>query len=1032
LAERETELFTFLKEHRLEAYAEVLADNRVDLESLPLLHSEDLKELGLPLGDRRKLLSAVSQLAAAGRDHSGTRSPERRHITILFCDLVDSTSLSRRLDPEELGEVLHGFTQRMTAAIERYGGHVAKLMGDGMLAYFGYPVAHEDDAERAVLAALECVRSNTNEVILTEDGSLVDLHVRIGIHAGLVVVGTIDVATGAEDDVMGEAPNVAQRLQSEAAPDEIVVSEQIRKLAGNRFEYVALEPRILKGWQDPVKLYSVRREITARTRFEVRNSGQLTPMVGRAAEVRQLLGEWKEAKAGAGRAVLIAGRAGIGKSRLTAVFFDAIRADSKTVLTFQCSPHHVGTPFFPVISRINQELEELIQAGQPSRARALRAWMRPPSSARNFALLAALLSIEAEDGGAPLDMSPRQQLEETQLLLVRQGLALARQRPLLIVFEDVHWSDPTTMRLLDLFREAAANASVMVLATWRAEFDQPAPPDNFPLRIDLDALPDTDVAELIARAAHPHPLPPEVVRKIADRAEGVPLFAEELTKSVVERIHRGQNLDGDLLVPNSLVDSLSARLDGLASAKQLAQVAAAIGREVPQALLKSVLDFGEADYARAVDELAQARLILTIPETAKGPLVFCHALIQDVAYQSMLHKDRRAIHARIAEVYERDHAGETVPELLAHHCAEARLTGKAVEYLIEAGGRAVQRSANVEAVGHLQNARELLRGKSDIPRQRALELELKVEQAIGTPLIAVEGYTSRETIRAFERAEEIAEGLGDDQARFQALFGLWGHRWMAGHNAQSLRLADEMLAIARASSGTERLILAHRCAGSSYWITGEFDKSTDHFGQVVGLTEGMDTKSLADRYVACPHVVSKVLGGYGMWLHGRRDEGLQWVEAGMRRAYELNHAYSKALSHSMMGGVMLLSENFDALAHHTTELRAVAEDRRFPYWLAYADTLEGAWLTQAGKFEEAQVKIEGSIAVYDQMGVFIHRTMQLVLLSDVAFGRGSYRKALRWLDEAELLGERTGERQWFGVIDQRRIRAQEHQKGVLS
>lgn len=1032
---RKSNLATFLKRHRLDRYTEMLAESGIDREILGHLTAEDLRELGLPVGDRRKLLIAAAELSkkihgSAPRNHFDVGRSERRHLTILFCDMVGSTGLARRLDPEDLGDVMQEYAERTRAVIERYGGFVAKLIGDGILAVFGYPNAHEDDVERALLAALGCLDANKNAPIRTENSVPVEIQIRIGLHTGLTVVRTHNSGL-VGDDIVGAAPNIAQRLQSEAAPGEIVVSPEIRRLAGDRFEYEALEPRVLKGMVERITPYRVRREVVTKTRFEVRSGGLLAPLLGRADKVQQLLGSWARIKAGAGETVLVTGPAGIGKSRLASAFLDAIRTDRKNVLTFQCSPFHTGTPLYPVIARLSLEIDALIATRERSRLDALSAWLwrMGKSDTKSLALMTGLLSIDPGEHVATLEMTPRQQMEETLLLLVNHAIAISRQQPLLLLIEDVHWADPTTMRLIDLFRQKCRGEPVLLLATFRAGFEQGTAPDGFAAEIRLKGLTAGDAADLVREVAHSREIPPETLRTIVERGEGVPLFVEELTKSVVERLINRElasedEVEDDRLVPESLVDSLSARLDALPSAKQLAQIAAAIGREVPQDLLRSVSEYPPAKFRAAVAELAEAHLIQSYPETDADLLVFSHALIQDVAYQLMLRKDRRAVHAKIVGIYERDHEEvcRRLPEILAHHCEESRQIEKAVRFLIDAGVKAIRRSANMEALKHLTHARKLLKGHTDIAKSKALKFELEVENAIGTPLIFVEGYTSRETIRAFERAEEISVELGDDQARFKALFGLWGHRWMAGHLELSQRIADEMLTIAENDSVPERKILAHRCAGSSCWIIGEFERTEHHFERVKILTQDLNTKELADKYAVCPRVVAQVLGGYAMWLVGRRQEGFSEVATGLARAYEMKHAYSKALAHSMMGGLKLLGGDYIGLAEQAAALRSISEDSRFPYWLAYAETFEGAVLAEQGNPDEGQEKILKSIETYDAMGVLIHRTMQLVLLSDIAVKKGDLRAGKRWLDEAMALGGRTGERQWFDVIESKRAR----------
>ena len=968
--------------------------------------------------------------AAAGASEAGRRrSPrqsERRHLTVLFCDVVDSTGLAARLDPEEFAELMDQYAGRTGAVIERYGGLVAKLMGDEVLAVFGYPTAHEDDAERAVLAALGCLEANGAIPVVSQAGTAEHLRVRLGLHTGLAVVGVLAPFRG--DDVAGAVPAIASRLQSEAAPGEILVSPETRRLAGDRFEYQALEPRRLKGTDEVITPYRVSRELAARTRFELRSTGRRALLLGRSGEIGRLRANWAAAAKGGSEPTVITGPAGIGKSRLTNAFIETIQARGPNIHVYQCSPHHSGTPLHPVVTRMRQELDALAEASAEGRRGALHVWLGRVRNddERSVELLSELLALGPGERLTRLDMSPRQQMEESLLMLADCIVTAARREPQLLLFEDLHWADPTTMRFVELCNEKFRREPVVLLATYRSE-QAGALGSRFWTEIRLDRLAAEDATELARTVAHPHEIPPETVRTIVERGDGVPLFVEELTKSAVESMTRGKpgtadGGGGDAVVPATLVDSLSARLDALPGARRLAQVAAAIGREAPQDLLRAVCAYPPESFRAAVAELAGANVIRSVPQSASEPLVFSHALIQEVAYQLMLKKDRRAVHGTIVEVLERDSPEicRQQPEILARHCEEAGQAAKAARFLIDAGVGAVRHAAYVEALTHLRRARDLVTNTPGIARPQALALELEIESTVGTPLISVEGYTSKETVRAFERAEEISIELDDGDARFQALFGLWGHRWMAGHLDLSVRLADEMLEVASHDASPERMVLAHRCAGSSHWIMGGFEPMRLHFGEVKRLTLSLDTRQLADRYAVCPLVVALVLGGYGTWLDGDREAGRAGVAAGMDRAYAMNHAYSKALAHSMAGGIAMLEEDFAELARQAQALRAVSEDRRFAYWLGYAETFEGVLLAKRGELEEGRRKILGSIATFDAMGVLIHRTMQLALLSDVEARRGYPAAAARYLAEAETVGRRTGERQWFGEIARRR------------
>lgn len=1026
-------LIEFLKDHRLESYFSTLEDNRVDLDVLPYLTADDLKEMNIPLGDRRRLLAAATSLTrnlatTKLRPRESGHVPERRQLTLMFCDLVGSTQLSERLEPEDLRDIMRMYLERTTSSVEKFGGHVAKIMGDGLLVYFGYPNAHEDDPERALLSALDCLQSITSSPIMIGDGSQIDLQARIGLHTGLVIVGNMDgVSSYGEDSIIGEAPNIAARLQSLAGPNEILVSPKTRLLAGDRFEYVALGSQTLKGISQPITPFRVVQEVKSTTRFEQRSGGILTPLVGRSREIEALVDLWKTAKTGAGQSAVLIGPAGIGKSRLSNTLVGAISSESSFVLKYQCSPHHTGTSLYPVIVQLNQMISALSHGGKISRQEIVKNLLRDTTHApgKSQALVQALLSIESDNETELLDMSPRQQMEETLSVLIEQTLALSRERPLLILFEDAHWADPSTLNLMRLFMSEFASARVMLVTTFR-ETQTPVPvPFSDAKQFRLNRLNETEISRLAKQVAHPYVIAREIMDAIVQRADGVPLFAEELSKSLVEQMQGGGSVSdgsgaGAIFVPASLLDSLSARLDSLPKSKNLAQIAAAIGREFSKDLLYEVAASDTSSFDNALSELISAGILRpTGPETANR-LIFSHALIQDVAYQLLLREDRRNIHQKIAQALERDHPEVVVqqPEVLAHHFEQATRIDKAVIYYLAASDLAIRRSANPEALRHLRHGLHLIKANSHIAD--AHKIELRLQTAIGTPLIAVEGYTSKETLHAFERAKEISNFIGDTQSRFRALFGLWGHRWMAGNLNQSLDLAAEMINLAKDGDVIERAIIAHRCMGSSHWIAGKFSHARQHLSRVIQLTDGMDTGELAKQYAICPRVVAHVLGGYGLWFEGNQTEAFEKVRAGFLLASKMKHAYSMALSHSILSGLHWLSEDLEQSKEHALALMEISNDRRFPYWSAYADTLLGSIMAKQGDCVEGIARIRASMDVFDKMGVKIQHSMQLVMLSDAEMRCGNTQTAIDLLDMAVAFGDHSGERQWFSIIGRQR------------
>jgi class 3 adenylate cyclase len=719
-------------------YAQRFAESRIDFSVLPDLTDQDLKDLGVVLGDRRKILRAITGLksteavapspateAVIARPHDAA---ERRQVTVMFSDLVGSTALSARIDPEDLREVISAYQGCVAETVGRFGGFVARYMGDGALVYFGYPQAHEDDAERAVRAGLELVAAV---------GGLkthAPLQTRVGIATGLVVVGDL-IGSGAsqEQSIVGETPNLAARLQSIAEPNRVVVAESTRKLVGDLFE---LEGRVqdLKGITGPVRAWAALRQATVESRFDALHAGGLTELVGREEELELLLRRWSKAKTGEGQVVLLSGEAGIGKSRLTAALLERLASEPHTRLRYFCSPQHTDSALYPIISQMERAAKFTHDDTQRSKLDKLDAVLTQTStSIQDASLFADMLSL-SNDGRYPaLDLIPEQRRQRTLEALGSQVEALSRSMPVLMIFEDAHWTDPTSLEAFGRVVERLRNLRVLLIVTFRPEFQAPWIGQPFVTALTINRLAERETGAMIDRVVGNKPLPANIRQDIIERTDGIPLFVEEMTKAVLEAGSEGaaQRAVASMpspavAVPASLQASLMARLDRLGSAKEVAQIGAAIGREFSHSVLSTVVSKPEPELASALDRLIATGLLFRQGVPPHASYLFKHALVQHAAYGTLLREPRRLLHARIAETLQSKFAevAANQPELLARHCTEAGLIEKAASLWGKAGQRSLERSALVEAVAQLSRALDQIATLPATPGFRREEMKL--------------------------------------------------------------------------------------------------------------------------------------------------------------------------------------------------------------------------------------------------------------------------------------------------------------------
>jgi class 3 adenylate cyclase len=703
-------------------YGQRFAENGIDIAALRHLTDQDLKEIGVLLGHRRIMLAAISELAravepeaqgVAGSEARLRDAAERRQVTVMFSDLVGSTALSARMDPEDLREVISAYQNCVAETVRRFGGFVAKYMGDGVLIYFGYPQAHEDDADRAVRAGLKLV---------AEVGSLkthTRLQTRVGIATGLVVIGDlIGSGPSQEQAIVGETPNLAARLQGVAEPDSVVIADSTRRFIGNLFELDDLGAHDLKGIVEPVRAWAAVRPSSVESRFEALHAGGMTALVGRKQETELLLGCWSKAKTGEGQVVLLSGEAGIGKSRLTAALLERLASEPYARLRYFCSPQHTDSALYPIIRQMERAAGLQRDDTSVAKLDKLDALLAQTLTAKeDVALHAEMLSLPNDGRYPTLDLTPQKRRQRTLEALTTQLGRLASQRPVLMIFEDVHWIDPTSLETLMRSIDQIKALPALLIVTFRPEFGAPWAGQSQVTSIVLNRLGEHDAATIVASLAGNNELPADVLADIVERTDGVPLFVEEMTKAVLEAQteNAGRRMAAAVpsqavAVPESLHASLMARLDRLGPAKEVVQIGAAIGREFSYELVTRVASKSDVELQRALDRFIDADLGFRSGVPPGDKFIFKHALVRDAAYSTLLRGQRQQLHSRIAASLERDfpEVAKTQPEALARHCADAGLFVKAIDHYLSASRRATALSNNVEASRHIANGLALL------------------------------------------------------------------------------------------------------------------------------------------------------------------------------------------------------------------------------------------------------------------------------------------------------------------------------------
>jgi predicted ATPase/class 3 adenylate cyclase len=939
---------------------------------------------------------------------------ERRQLTVMFCDLVGSVQLSHALDPEDLRDVVRDYRDACSTVVARYGGTTAQFQGDGILVYFGYPVAHEDDARRSVQAGLEILEAVGALATRMRAERGVTLSVRVAAHTGLTLVGDLGGAAGTERLALGDTPNLAARIQQLAEPDTLVVSLATHRLVSGFFETTSLGTHRVKGLDEPVEIFQVHAASGARHRLEAASPQRLAPYVGRENAIAELVEAWLRARDSPGHAVLLQGEPGVGKSRLLSVFRERIGGDSCDIIECYCSPYYDSTAFYPVVAPLRARMDLVDDESPPERLARLRTGLDAHGCEIETALplVAQLFGISPDAGYQPLGLHPLTQKQKTVGALLSLLTARASERETLLVVEDLHWVDPTTLELLGALVARLPANRLLLLMTSRPGFAPPWPGGDSLTVLHVNQLSAADTETLIRRVVGDKPLPPQVMSLLVEKTDGNPLYVEEMTRMFLDsgtlrETATSYELAGplpDLMVPASLHDLLMARLDRMPpEAKKVVQLGAAIGREWSFELLCQILPGDEQLLGRGLEQLLRDGFVFT---TSTG-FAIKHALIQDAAYESLLKRTRGLYHERIAQALERGATGGAHPERIAQHWTKAGQPAKAVPYWLEAGRLAVASSATAEAESHLRHGLELIGALPESSDRDRLELALL--STLGVALTIQKGWAAPEVAEGYARAQALSERVGPNPQLFWVLWGMWAFYLVKGDQAKGYEFAQRMMGIAAGEADESLALEANFALGLSLYYMGDLPAARDRLEAAVAAYVPERHHSNAFLTSQDVGVTARSVASMVLYLRGETELALERERDAVALASRLKHPFSQAYALGCAAWLDAYRQAPEAMAARATETIEVSTAQALGFWLVWGSIFAGRAIFDAGETTAGAKHIEEALSTYRGIGSGMVVPYFLALLAEVEAANGDAARALSRLDEARRLIEAGGE-----------------------
>ena len=950
---------------------------------------------------------------------------ERRQLTVMFCDLVGSATLSEKLDPEDLREVIRRYQETCNKVIRRFDGYIAQYLGDGLLVYFGYPHAHEDDAQRAARAGLAIIEAINRLNPSLQKQWNVELSVRVGIHTGLVVTGAVGDGSTRENLAIGETPNIAARLQGEAEPNTVLVSAATYHLIEGFFACQELHNLVLKGFSQPLDVCQIDQVSTARILLDPITT-RLTPIVGREQETDMIFERWQRINEGMGQAVLLSGDAGIGKSRIVKVLEEHVAEDPQAwLMPCQCSAYHQNSAFYPVIDLLERSILQFEQGDGPTeKLSRLEGFFVQYGFAlpEVVPVFSDLLSMPLDQKYSPSTLSPKRQKQLIFETMLRVLLEITSRQPLLLVMEDLHWADPTTLEFLNLIVDQIATARIFALFTFRPDFKPPWGSRAYLTILMLHRLTRKKSVDMVRHIAGGKALPAEVLEQILIKTDGVPLFVEELTKMVLEsgllrEEEKEYTLTGRFLplkIPVTLQDSLMARLDRLVSAKELVQFCAILGREFSADMLMAILPRREEMLQEGLRQLVKSELLYQRGVFPRATYVFKHALIQEAAYQSMLKNTRRKYHQKIAEVLVEQfpESAAARPEIIAHHYTEAGLKMEAVSYWQRAGKRAVERFANAEAIAHLTKGLDLLKDLPKNPEHTRQELMLQL--SLGPPLSWLRGFAAPEVEDTYSRALNLSQQAGGILPQFPALWGMWHFYVLRAEFHKAETLSEQLISFIQTEDDTVPLSDAYRARGETLLWTGEFSKARTYLEKGIVLDDGRQqgTYNAEDPGVAC-----RFFSGIAQWFLGYPDQALRRSHDAVTMAQKLSHPLSLSAAHHFKALLHLLRREGGPSIIHIEAAMAIAAEQAFGFFIAFDRVLRGWALAEQGESEEGVSQMLQGLTAYRATGAEALLPQWLAVLAATYGKLGQIQEGLDVLADAQNLADKNnGERYYIAEL----------------